>query len=118
MSRRKIKKRRRKCPRNYDSHHILHYRRLWDYGFKSLLRRSFIYELPIEVHHDLHTVVGPVPPLEEAEARQLWYDLKAVDHDMDLYEGLEWLIDNAPNNKFAAAITAQYVFLQENLGRS
>ena len=117
MSRRK-KKTHRRTPSGWDSHHILHYRRLWDKGFKQLLRRSFVYRIPIEVHKELHAAVGPVPPLSEDEARWLWIEFKAVDHEMGLFEALEWLQLHAPNSEFAMAMMAQSGFLQNHLGRS
>ena len=117
MSRRK-KKTHRRTPSGWDAHHILHYRRLWDKGFKQLLRRSFVYRIPIEVHQELHATVGPVPPLSEEEARWLWAEFKAVDHDMSLFEALEWLQLHAPNSEFAMAMMAQSGFLQNHLGRS
>lgn len=116
MSRKKQKKRSRKCLSGHDSHHILHYRRNWSKGFKQQLRRSFIYDLPITVHQELHAIVPPVPPLDEEEARWLWTQFKAVDHDMSLFEALEWLQLHAPNAEFAMAIMAQYGFLRNKMG--
>ena len=113
MSRRKKKKHRAQS--GWDKHHILHYRRNWDRGCKLLLRRAFIYEIPIEVHQRLHATVGPVPPLDEFEARQLWQEFREVDHEMNLFEALDWLRLHAPTSEFAIAIMAQQGFLQNNL---
>lgn len=111
------KKRKTKKPNSgYDSHHILFYRREWDRGFNLLLRRSFIYQIPIEVHHQLHATVGKVPPLEENEARLLWQQFKQLDHPLDMFEALEWLMANSPNAEFSIAIMAQYGFLRNFMG--
>lgn len=117
MSKKK-KKVRRRAPSGYDSHHLLWTRRTWDRGFKLLLRRSFIYEIPIVVHQELHSAVEPIPPLSEDEARWLWIEFKAVGHEMSLFEALEWLQLHAPNSEFAMAIMAQAEFLHNHLGRS
>lgn len=117
MSKKK-KKARRRAPSGYDSHHLLWTRRTWDRGSKLLLRRSFIYEIPIVVHQELHSVIEPIPPLSEDEARWL-YDLYSQEkRNMELFEALEWLQLHAPNSEFAMAIMAQSRFLQNHLGRS
>ena len=114
MSRRK-KKARHRAPGGWDYHHIIFTRRDFGKGYKLLLRRSFIYQLPIAVHQELHANVEPIPPLSEDEARQLWTEFKSVDHDMELFEAMEWLIAHAPNSEFEEAITAQQRFLLDNL---
>ena len=113
MSRKK--KARHRKQGGWDRHHILHYRRFWSKGCLQLLRRAFVYELPIEVHHELHSNVGSVPPLSDAEARQLWLAFKQLKYEMDLFEALEWLVGNAPNPEFEEAIKEQQRFLLENL---
>lgn len=117
MSRRK-KKTHRRTPSGWDAHHLLWTRRTWDRGYKLLLRRSFVYQIPIAVHQELHSVIEPIPPLSEEEARWLWTEFKAVDHEMGLFEALEWLQLHAPNSEFAMAMMAQSGFLQNHLGRS
>lgn len=115
----KKKKRRRRVPNQpigRDRHHILFFRREWEHGYKLLLRRAFIYDIPIVVHRALHAAVGNVPPLEDKEARRLWNKYAELDRELSLYEGLEWLLDNAPNEGFRLAIKAQYDFFKNNLG--
>ena len=107
--------RKRRHSSGHDSHHILHYRRNWSKGFKLQLRRAFVYELPVEVHQDLHKVVSGVPPLTEWEARNLWVKFKALGYEMDLFEALEWLRGNAPNEEFEQAIAEQYEFLRDRM---
>ena len=114
MSRRK-KKARHRAPSGWDAHHCLWTRRTWNRGYKLLLRRSFIYQLPIAVHQELHANVEPIPPLSEDEARQLWMEFKSADHDMELFEALEWLIAHAPNSDFKQSIAEQQSFLLDNL---
>lgn len=118
MSKKNQRKQRRSRRSGYNTHHILHYRRWWDKGFKQQLRRAFIYELPVDVHEKLHGAVGPVPPLDEDDARWLWGEFKRVDHEMELFEALAWLQMHAPTSDFAIAIMAQYGFLSNHLDRS
>lgn len=116
VAKRKRKARREDC----NTHHILHYRRWWDKGFKQLLRRSFVFELPVNVHAKLHNEVGPVPPLDEEDARWLWIQYRLNGRKcFELFEALEWLRLNAPNSEFALAIIQQERFLRDKLdGRS
>ena len=113
------KKQRKAKSSGCNSHHILHYRRWWDKGYKQKLRRVFVYELPVDVHEKLHGVVGPVPPLDEDDAKWLWclYNQEGSP-EMSLFEALDWLLAHAPNSEFAIAIMAQYGFLRNHLGRS
>lgn len=78
-----------------------------------------MYELPVDVHEKLHGVVGPVPPLDEDDAKWLWglYNQEGSP-EMSLFEALDWLMINAPNSEFAIAIMSQYGFLRNHLGRS
>ena len=112
MSRRKHKTR---PSHGHDSHHLLWTRKTWDKGFKLLLRRAFVYDLPLDIHQQLHASVKPIPPLEEEEARWLWEQYKLVDRELDLFEALEWLRSHAPNSQFAIAIMAEQGFLQNYL---
>lgn len=115
---RKEKKRKRARGHGNDSHHLLWTRHNWERNCRLLLRRSFVYEIPIPTHRQLHKEVEPIPPLSDMEARELWIRLKAVNHNIGIFEALEWLIANAPNDDFAEAMLAQQQFLLNNLERS
>ena len=111
------KNQRHKPKKGYNTHHILHYRRWWSDGHRQLLRRAFVYELPIDAHEELHKVVGPVPPLDDYDAKWLWLKYcDAAEHNMSLDDALDWLQVNAPNSDFAIAIMAQRGFLRNKLG--
>ena len=114
MGRRKSKHSHSDC----SAHHLLWERKVWSSGCRLLLRRAFVYEIPKEIHHELHTVVEPIPPLTDDEARWLWAQYKKVAHEMDIFEALDWLYANAPNLIFMKAIAKQREFLQNNMGRS
>lgn len=108
------KKKRKRPQRNgCDKHHILFYRSEWNKGCLMLLRRAFVYEIPMEIHRELHANVEPVPPLSAAEAEILWHQFKLIDHSMDIGEAYWWLMDNSPNPEFKAAISEQYEFMRE-----
>lgn len=111
----KKRKRKRYRPNGCDKHHLLFYRSEWNKGYNLLLRRAFIYEIPITVHQALHSSVGKVPPLDEQEGKMLWELYKQLDHELSLFEALDWLQLNAPNAEFAMAIMAQRGFLKNNL---
>lgn len=114
MSRKRRRKRYR--PQGCDKHHLLFYRSEWSKGYNLLLRRAFIYEIPITVHQALHSSVGKVPPLDEQEGKMLWEQYKLLDHELDLFEALRWLQLNAPTSEFAIAIMAQRGFLTNKMG--
>lgn len=99
----------------YDKHHLLFYRSEWNKGCRMLLRRAFVYEIPVVVHRELHRVVKPVPPLMEWEARKLWHDLKDFGYEMNIFEAYRWLIEFSPNDEFRNAITEQFEFIKEHL---
>lgn len=113
MSRKKAKHR---VDSGYSSHHILFFRSNWNKGVRQLLRREFVYEIPNEIHQQLHATVGNVPPLDDDEARFLWQRYKELDRTLDIYEAYEWLMQNSPNSGFAMAIMAQYGFLRNFMG--
>lgn len=112
------RKKSKRVQANCDTHHLLWTRKTWDKGCRLLLRRSFVYEIPKTVHHELHTVVEPIPPLTDDEARWLWGQYRQTSQDMDIFEALDWLYINAPNLLFMEAIALQAEFLRNNLGRS
>lgn len=114
MSRKKQRDKHR-AQAGHNSHHCLWPRRMWDTGYKQMLRRAFVYELPIEVHNALHATTRPVPPLDEEVAKWLWHQYVAEHRNMELMEALEWLRLHAPNSEFAIAIIEQQGFLQNNL---
>lgn len=115
MSRKKQRKA-RKVPNGYDRHHILFYRKEWDSGYKAKLRKSFVYEIPVAVHQELHQVVDAVPALSEAEAKELWIRFQD-EGEMSLFEALAWLMRYSPGAGFSIAIMAQYGFLQNKIDR-
>lgn len=112
---RKEKKRKRVTLSGHDTHHVLFYRSEWNKGYALLLRRSFAYDIPVALHKELHATVRNVPVLEKDEAKSLWERYAQLDQKMELMDALEWLLENAPNEEFAAAISEQRVFLKENM---
>lgn len=112
-----MSKRRQKIQKGYDRHHILFYRKEWSSGYCAKLRRCFVYEIPVEVHQELHRVVDAVPALSESEAKELWIQFQSESGEMPLFEALRWLMMNSPSAGFSIAIMAQTGFLQNKLGR-
>lgn len=112
-----MSRRKQKIQKGYDRHHILFYRKEWDSGYRAKLRRCFVYEIPVEVHQELHRVVSAVPALSEPDAKELWI-LFQRESEMSLFEALRWLMLNSPDAGFSIAIMAQFGFLQNKIGRS
>ena len=112
MSRKKQRKQTKAAP-GYDKHHLLYYRRNCDIGYKQLLRRAFVYELPVEIHKKIHILAAGIPPLNEREAQDLWVEFNnAARRDMSLYEALDWLVANSPNDDFRNAIMTEYAVIR------
>ena len=96
----------------YSAHHLLFYRKRFNKGYAHRLRKAFVYEIPDKMHIALHQIVGPVPAISEDEARRIFVEYKRLDHELDIYEALNWLILNAPTAEFAMAIMAQLGFIR------
>lgn len=109
------KKQRKRPNEGCNSHHLLFYRKNWSIGYKQLLRRSFVYELPEDIHSELHATLGSVPPLDEEDAKWLWMAYCQERRTFDLIEALEWLQLHAPNSEFAIAIMAQLNYLRNKM---
>ena len=92
-------------------HHLLWTRHAWNKGYAHKLRRMLVYEIPDEVHQELHKAVPPVPQITEWQARSLYAEYHKLDRT-DLYSSLEWLIENAPTGEFQLARMDQYLFLR------
>lgn len=101
-----------------DKHHILFYRSEWNRGCCLLLRRAFVFEIPVETHKALHAELPPVPPLTDYEARQLWHSYREFNLEMSLFEAYRWLIKYSPNDEFKEAISNQYEFMKMNLPKN
>lgn len=95
-------------------HHLLWTRHAWNKGYAHKLRRALVYEIPDDVHREMHKAVSPIPQLTESEARELYVKYKQQDH-MSVLEAVEWLADNAPNSDFATAMAAQEIYLRCHL---
>lgn len=117
MSRRK-QRQARKVAKGYDRHHILFYRKEWDSGYQAKLRKCFVYEIPIDIHQELHQIVDAVPALSEDEAKELWVRFQSESEELSLFEAFAWLMRYSPSAEFSIAIMAQYGFLRNKLERS
>ena len=94
-------------------HHLLFTRKNYSKGFAHKLRKQFVFDLPDDIHSELHATVPPVPRISEPEALILWSEYKKEGPVDDIYDALEWLIFHAPTAEFQSAIKAQYDFLDE-----
>ncbi len=92
-------------------HHILFTRHTYNKGYAHKLRRLLVYEIPDEVHQELHKQIPPVPQITEFQAKELYCAYRKLD-DPDMYDSLEWLIENSPTDEFQVAIMNQYLFLR------
>lgn len=91
-------------------HHLLFTRKNYSKSFSHKLRKLFIYDLPDEIHTELHATVPPIPSITEPEAFALYTQYKK-EEDKNIFEALEWLIIHSPNKDFLDAVKAQYDFL-------
>ena len=92
-------------------HHILFTRHTYNKGYMHKLRRLLVYEIPDAVHEELHKAIPPVPPITEFQARELYVGFIKLENP-DMFDSLEWLIENAPTSDFQLAIMNQYLFLR------
>lgn len=92
-------------------HHLLFIRKDFNKGYAHKLRRVLVYEIPDDIHVDLHNSIPPVPPITEWQARTLYMEYSKQDIH-DVFDALEWLIDNAPSEEFRIAMINQALYLR------
>lgn len=92
-------------------HHLIFTRHDWNKGYAHKLRKALVYNIPDDVHRNLHKAVAPIPLVTEQEARELFVDYRKHP-DMGMFDALEWLIENAPASDFALAVMGQYLYLR------
>ena len=84
------------------------------------LRNFFIYEIPINIHNELHNEVLhdiPKPPPEALKPLYLAFkDQKAEIDRLDIQNALEWLENACDYEPFQRAIRKQRDFLAKKLG--
>lgn len=95
-------------------HHLLWTRHEWNKGYAHKLRKALAYNIPDDVHRELHRAVAPIPPLTEPQARELFVKYKKQP-DMGVIDAAEWLLENSPNSDFSTAMAAQVLFLKCHL---
>lgn len=92
-------------------HHVLFTKKCWSKGYAHKLRRMLAYNIPNDVHRNLHKAVPPVPPITEEQARELYVGYKKVS-PLDIFDATEWLIENSPSEEFAIAMMGQSLYLR------
>lgn len=114
--RRNNRKRTHHVPANaVDRHHCLFIGKRWEASrYGSLLRRNFIYYVPVVLHRQLHNeIVHDVPMPSEDLLRDAWLkyqEEKAVVDEYSITRALAWLYANIPDPEFRSAIQLQIDF--------
>lgn len=103
---------------NTNQHHLFFQKRHYGYsnryGWK--LRRTFVYELPVELHANLHKMIDDIPPPPEWEEKEMlrqYNFVKAFIDRMSPDEVCLWLASLSKSEPFIACMEYQAQILRE-----
>lgn len=108
---RKARRARRKRDKHNNVHHLLFQRKHWSGRYAIVIRRHFTYEIPIDIHNELHRELHdiPLPPEKELAA------MLPLPYGLDIIEACDWLISHSTDGAFNACMRKQRDFLEERL---
>ena len=120
----KSRKRRRapRIPTGRNKHHLLFQGRHWNTGMAKELRNFFIYEIPINIHNELHNEVLhdiPKPPPEAMKPLYLAFLAQRQEiSQLDIVGASEWLSRACTDDVFCATMKRQAEFFRARLNKS
>lgn len=119
----KFKKKRRKHARKpyrgTNRHHLLFQARFWDTGKTKILHKTFVYQLDIKIHDELHNAIVHNIPKPSPEGilsiLNAFQEQKQEIIQFDIISASEWLTDACDEEPFHSRMQLQTLFLQERL---
>lgn len=108
---RKGRKLKRKRDKHKNLHHLLFQRTHWSGPYAIVIRRHFTYEIPIDIHNELHKELHDIPLPSVREM----VDMFPLPYGLDIIEACDWLIDHSRDGAFRACMRKQRDFLKERL---
>ena len=119
----KFKKKRRKHTRKpyrgTNRHHLLFQARHWNTGKAKILKKTFVYQLDIKIHDELHNAIIRDIPKPSAEGvssiLNAFNDEKAEVMQFDIVRASEWLTEACYEEPYHSRMQLQTLFLQERL---
>lgn len=118
MSKRKrIKKVKR--PQCFNKHHLIFQHRHYSRGYAKLLREAFVYDIPIDIHNELHNVIlHDIPRPSDTEIREMYQAYishKELIEASDVLTVCEWLATACRDPAWQACMMRQYKFLKSKM---
>lgn len=108
---RKGRRLKRKRDKHKNIHHLLFQRKHWSSRYAIEVRRHFTYEIPIDIHNELHRELHDIPLPPEKELAAMF----PLPYCPDIIEACEWLIAHSDDGAFKACMRKQRDFLKERL---
>lgn len=103
-----------------NKHHLLFQRKHWSDGYAFLLRQTFVRELDVDIHNDLHKgILHDIPRPPERELKRAWelyQEYKDEVNRLDIVEACEWLIQACDDPAYRECMKRQYWYLKTRLG--
>lgn len=108
---RKGRRLKRKRDKHRNTHHLLFQRKHWYSRYAIEVRRHFTYEIPIDIHNELHRELHDIPLPSEKELAAMF----PLPYCPDIIEACEWLIAHSRDGAFRACMRKQRDFLRKRL---
>lgn len=108
---RKGRRLKRKRDKHKNVHHCCFQRKHWSGRYALAIRRHFAYEIPIDIHNELHRELHDIPLPPEKELAAMF----PLPYCPDIIEACEWLIAHSDDGAFKACMRKQRDFLKERL---
>lgn len=119
MSKRKRIKKVKKRQYGSNKHHLIFQHRHYSRGYAKLLREAFVYEIPIDVHNELHNVIlHDIPRPSDTEIREMYQTYishKELFEASDVLTVCEWLATACRDPAWQACMMRQYKFLKSKM---
>lgn len=121
------KKKKRRVRRNppltaRDRHHLTFPKNQdWGKGYAKLICQSFVRQVPVVYHRELHSKLTHVPLPSEELLRQAWVEYQKNKDEIDSYgvcRAAAWLYVNIPDPEFRAAMQFQIDFFTTRLHKT
>lgn len=115
------KKRRKTVSQNkYDRHHICFQKRYWNKGYAKAICQSFVRQIPVVYHRELHQVLHNVALPPPSMLHEAWNEYQRNKAEIDAYDitrAIAWLYVHIPDPAFRKAMQFQLDFFVTRLNR-
>lgn len=119
MGRKGRRLRKKERAKHTNMHHLIFQRNHYGEGYGWLLRQSFVYELDVDIHNELHHhIIHDIPNPPEEQLKNAWEVYQANRSLIDTFnivQACRWLANACPDPAWRACMARQLAFLKEKL---